>query len=124
VRPAQSIGAALLVARPAGMGKTLFSSSQLLPRLQGRGEERKWVIPVLMSPNMCRISSLAHNSGIRPHGTISIELMHTVRLVILFALLALQTRVALRANSDSLSRFYERNFGAYTECRANNFCFS
>jgi hypothetical protein len=50
--------------------------------------------------------------------------MHTVRLVILLALLALQTGVALRANTDSLARFNERDFGAHAECCSNNFCFS
>jgi hypothetical protein len=50
--------------------------------------------------------------------------MHTVSLVVLFALLAFQTRVALRANTDSLSRLDERDFGSNTECRSNDFCFS
>jgi hypothetical protein len=77
-----------------------------------------------MSPNVRGISSLAHNSRIGPDGTISIELMHTVRLVVILALLALQTGVALRANTNSLSRFDECDFRTYTERRANDLCFS
>jgi hypothetical protein len=79
---------------------------------------------VFMSPNVGRISSLAHDSRIGPHGTVSIELMHTVRLIVILALLALQTRVTLRANTDSLSRLDECDFRSNTERCSNNFCFS
>jgi len=67
---------------------------------------------------------LAHNSRVGPHSTIGIELVHTVRFIVIFALLALQTRVALRANADSLSGLDECDFWSNTERRANNFCFS
>jgi hypothetical protein len=77
-----------------------------------------------MSPNVGRISSLAHDSRIRPHGTVSIELVHTIRLIVILALLALQTRVALRANTDSLSRLDECDFRSNAECCSNDLCFS
>lgn len=75
---------------------------------------------MFMSPDVRRISSLAHDSRVRPHCTVSIELMHTVGFIVVLALLALQTRVALRANSDSLPRLDERDFGSNTECCTNN----
>ena len=77
-----------------------------------------------MSPNMGGVPSLAHDSRVRPHSTISIELMHTIRLIVILALLALQTRVALRTDTDSLSRLDERDFRSNTECRPNDLCIS
>jgi hypothetical protein len=76
---------------------------------------------MLMSPNMRRIPSLTHDSCIRPHSTIRIQLMHTVCLVIRLTLSALQTRVALGANTNSLTGLDERNFRPNAECRANDF---
>ena len=49
--------------------------------------------------------------------------MHAVRLIVVLALLALQTRVALRANANSFSGLDERDFRSNTECCANDFCF-
>lgn len=75
-----------------------------------------------MSPHMRRIPSLRNNPRIRPHGPIRIQLMPTIRLVIILALATLQTRVRLRSHADSLARLDERDFGPDAESRADDFC--
>lgn len=77
--------------------------------------------PMLMCADVRRVSSLGHNSGLWPHGTISIELMAAVRLVIILALAALETRVRLRSNSYALSRLDECHLGSNAESCADNF---
>lgn len=78
---------------------------------------------MLMSPNMRGIATLTHNSRVGPHGTISVELMHAIRLVIRLTLSALQTRVALCPDTDPLTRLNESDFRSNTKCSADDFCF-
>ena len=76
---------------------------------------------MLMCANMRRVSTLRHNSCIRPNSAICIQLMATVRLVIILALAAHEAGVRLRAYADALSRLDERDFWTDAESRADNF---
>ena len=87
VRPAQSSGAALLVDRPSGIGMTLEVQSQRLRSTTGGPMLKS---PVLMCTDMRRISTLRHDSGLRPYRAISIKLMAAIRLIIRLALPALK----------------------------------
>lgn len=66
---------------------------------------------MLMSSHMTRITTLRNDSRIRPHSTISIQLMPAVSLIILLTLSALKTAVTLRANTDSLARLNKGDLG-------------
>lgn len=58
----------------------------------------------LVGTDMTRVSTLGDDSGIWPNGTISVDLVAAVGLVVVFALLAVQARVDLSAYANSLSR--------------------
>lgn len=75
----------------------------------------------LMSPNMTGIPSLWHDSSIRPNRTICINLMTAVCLVIIFALLALETGIHLRTNSNPWANFDQRYLWPNTNSGADNF---
>ena len=67
---------------------------------------------MLMRANMARIPALSHDFRLGPDGTISINLMPAIRLIVLLALRAVETGVDLCSDSDSFSDFDERYFGA------------
>src|SRR4051812_44777115 len=76
---------------------------------------------MLVCPNMASITTLANNSRVRPHSTIGIQLMLAISLVIILALSALQTRVGLGADTDTLAFFDECYFRADAHCRSYDF---
>ncbi len=82
-----------MVGRPSGMGKTLDISSSahfLFCMLTGQVFRGGGGIPVLVCAHMRRISSLGDNSRLWPHRTIGIQLVAAVRLIIVFALFAVE----------------------------------
>lgn len=76
---------------------------------------------MLVCPDVRGITTLGHNSGIRPDGAICIHLLGAVCFIIVFALAAFQARPRLSANTNPLSRLDECDLGAYSESFANNF---
>jgi hypothetical protein len=85
------MGAALLVGKPSGIGKTL-GRNQSVSVCRYLGPKGCYE-PMLVCPHMRGVTSLRHNSSFWPHSTISIQLMATVSFVIGLALAALEARV-------------------------------
>lgn len=77
---------------------------------------------MLMSPHVRRITSLRDDSGIRPFGTISIQLLAAIGLVVSITLSAIKTRVRLSTNANSLACFDQSDLWADAECCADDFC--
>lgn len=73
-----------------------------------------------MRSHVAGISSLSDNSRIRPHGAISIHLVHTVGLIVILALLTLQARVQLSAHTYALPGLDQRHLGPDTESLPND----
>ena len=65
----------------------------------------------LVRADVARIPSLGYDPRIGPYGTISIDLMAAIRLVIVPALLAIQAGVDLSADTDSGTRFDQGDSG-------------
>ena len=74
----------------------------------------------LMCSHMTGVPSLRDNSGVGPYGTVRILLMHTVRLIVVLALLALQAGVQLGAEAYALPRLDQRHLGTDTQSLAND----
>lgn len=54
-----------------------------------------------MDTDMTRISTLGHNVCPGPCGAVGVDLVATVRFVVIFTLLAIQARVDLSTHSNS-----------------------
>jgi hypothetical protein len=76
---------------------------------------------MLMGPNIFGVTTLRHDSSVRPDSSVGIKLMPTVRLVVCLALSTLQARVRLGAHTDSRSLLDERDLGANFHCSADDF---
>jgi hypothetical protein len=74
----------------------------------------------LMRSHVAGIASLSDNSSFRPDGAISIHLMHTVGLIVILALLALQARVQLGAHTYALPGLDQRHLGPDTKSLPND----
>ena len=76
---------------------------------------------MLMRANMACISSLTHDTGIRPDSAVSVDLVPAICFVVFFALLAGKTGVDLCPDSNALPGFDERYFWSDTYCEADYF---
>lgn len=83
-----------------------------------KGEDK----PMLMCPDMTSISTLTHNSSIRPYSTICIQLVLAISLVIVLALSTLQAGVGLSAHANALTFFDERDFRTGADSCSYDFC--
>ena len=54
-----------------------------------------------MPPNMTRISSLGYNPSFGPDSTVGIDLVAAVSLVVIFALLTVETGIDLSTDTNS-----------------------
>lgn len=70
---------------------------------------------------MRRIASLGCVAGVEVWGAVGIDLVLAVRLVLVLALAALQARVYLRTNTNSLANLGQRHLGADADDLANDF---
>lgn len=77
---------------------------------------------MFMRSHVARIPTLRDDAGLGPDGTVGVELMATVRFVVILALSALEAGVRLGADANALSGFDEGHFGADAEGLAYNFC--
>lgn len=64
-----------------------------------------------MHADMACEPTIRNDIRARPDGTIGINLMHAISLIVVLALLALQTRVDLGADADALALLDQRHFG-------------
>lgn len=74
-----------------------------------------------MRPNIFRVPSLRNNSRLRPHRTISIQLMLTIGLIIRLALSTLQTGVRLRTNTHTRPLLDKCNLRSNSDCSSDDF---
>jgi len=77
---------------------------------------------VLVGSNMRRVASLGDDSGLGPFGTVSIQLMTAVCLVIGVALSAVETRVGLSTNTNSLSGLDQGDLWTDAQSCTDDFC--
>lgn len=77
---------------------------------------------MLVRAYMAGVASLGDNSSVRPLGTVCVELVGTVGLVVVLALAAVETGVGLRAHADALPGLDERYFRADAESCTDDFC--
>lgn len=78
---------------------------------------------MLVCADVRRVTSLRHDSRLRPDSTVGIQLLTAVRLVIRLALLAIQARVALSSYTDSLSDLDQSDLGTDSQRCAYDLCF-
>lgn len=77
--------------------------------------------PVLVGSRVRRVSSLGGEPGIEIRGTIGINLVLAVRLVLILALAALQARVDLSTDTDSLADLCKSDFRTDPDDLADDF---
>jgi hypothetical protein len=76
---------------------------------------------MLVRADVRRVSALRHDARVGPHGTVGIQLMATIRLVVVLALAAHEARVGLGSYSYALAGLDERDFGPDAESCADDF---
>lgn len=75
-----------------------------------------------MCPDVGGVATLGNNTRIGPDGTICVELVLAVCLVIIFALSALEAGIALSTDTNTLALFDQGHLWSDTDCLSNNFC--
>jgi hypothetical protein len=70
---------------------------------------------------MARVPALRYNPGAGPYSAVRIDLMAAIRLVVIIALIAVETRVDLSAHTDSRTSFDERYFGTDSDSSPDDF---
>lgn len=76
---------------------------------------------MLVCAHVRGVASLGDDATVGPLGTVGIQLMATVCLIIVLALAAVETGVGLRSYTNALSRLYQGDFGTNPQRFPNNF---
>lgn len=101
------------------MGKTLGGGT-VSQRCAEIGQENV-NSPMLVCPDMRRVSALRNNAGVGPDSAIGIQLLPAVGLVVILALSAVEAGVALSSDTHALAFLDQGHLGADTDGRSNDF---
>ena len=86
--------------------------------LKGAGQDA----PMLVSPHMATVTALANDACVWPDGAVCVKLLRAVRLVVIFALSAVEAAVALGAHAHALADLDQRHLWADRDGGADDFC--
>ena len=75
-----------------------------------------------MGSHMRRVSALGDDAGIGPLCAIGIELLRAIGLVFVLALPAVEARVRLGSDTDSLAGLDQGDLGSNAEGSTDDFC--
>lgn len=74
-----------------------------------------------MHTNMARVPALRYNPSAGPYSAVRIDLVAAIRLVVIIALIAVETRVNLSAHTDSRTSLDKRYFWTNSESNPDDF---
>lgn len=77
---------------------------------------------MFVGPHVRGVPALGDDAGVGPLGTVGVKLIGAVRLVLVFALPAIEAGKRLRADADALAGLDEGHLGSDAERGSDNLC--